>query len=58
MSEWRKDIILYEMPSWAEYVPFSWMQDLVAWYIAKTVNRKMRRYEKRIALHEKMKGLK
>lgn len=58
MSEWKRFIILYEMPSFADYVSFSWMQDLVARYIAKTVNRKMRRYEKRIALHEKMKGLK
>jgi len=42
------DLLTYEMPSIAEYIPFSWGQEIVAWYIARRVNRKMRRYNKRI----------
>jgi len=45
----KKDLIGYEMPTVAEFISFNWGQEIIARYIAWKVNRKYKRYMKRLA---------
>jgi hypothetical protein len=49
----QKDILLYELPSIAEYTSVSWAQTVIAKYTSRKVNRKWKRYQKRL-LHAKI----
>ena len=40
--------IRYEMPTIAEYIWFDWGQNLMAKYVAWVVNRKNKRYKRRL----------
>ena len=44
--------IRYEMPTIAEYIWFDWGQNLMAKYVAWVVNRKNKRYKRRLNLKE------
>lgn len=45
----KEELIKYEMPIIAEFISIGWLQTLLAWYIGNKVNRKLRRYSKRLA---------
>jgi hypothetical protein len=44
----KEDLTVYEVPSIAEYVSISWMQDIIARYTAWRVNTKWNRYVRRL----------
>jgi len=44
----KKELIIYEMPSIAEFISIGWIQTIVAKYVAWKVNRKMARYAGRL----------
>ncbi len=48
----KEDLVLYEMPTIAEFVSIGWMQTIIVHYIAWKVNRKIRRWNKRIEREE------
>lgn len=41
----KTELLLYEMPTWYEFVPFDFLQDILARRLYKKVARKLRRYE-------------
>lgn len=43
----KEELLEYEMPSIAEYVSIGWLQTILARYTAKTVNRKVARWNRR-----------
>ena len=43
-----ENLLVYECPEIAKYVPFSWIQNIVAELLARRVNRKIIRFNKRI----------
>lgn len=45
-----EDILMYELPTIAEYIWFDWGQELMARYIAWVTNRKLERYERRLLM--------
>lgn len=47
-----EELIKYELPTIAEFVSIGWLQNIIAWYYAKKINRKWARYQKRIARDE------
>ena len=42
-----KEILQYELPAITEYVSWPFLQSAIAWYTARKVHTKMKRYEKR-----------
>lgn len=48
-----KELLLYEMPTFAEFIPIGWLQDIIAMHLAWKVNRKYNRYVRRLKLAEK-----
>jgi hypothetical protein len=50
-----KDLATYEMPTITEFISIGWLQNICASYLAWKVNKKIRRYNKRI---ERVKYLK
>lgn len=42
-------LLKYEAPSLSEYIGFGWGQKLVAKYLAIKINRKLKRYNARLA---------
>jgi hypothetical protein len=51
----KQKLLTYECPTISEYISVDWMQTIIARYVAWKVNKKIRRYNKRI---ERMKFLK
>lgn len=45
----KDELIIYELPSWAELCSIGWVQSLIAFWYARKVNRKFIRYQKRLA---------
>lgn len=43
------ELLKYELPSWTELCSIKWIQSIIAWYYSKKVNRKFKRYQKRLA---------
>jgi len=43
----KEEFILYEMPWFVEFISIRWLQSIIAKYIARTVERKLYRLEKR-----------
>ncbi len=54
----KKELVVYEAPSITEFISWGWLQDLMARYIAWTVNRKWDRYQYRLRRNEMMQRLK
>ena len=54
----KEDLVIYEAPTITEFISWGWLQDLVARYIAWTVNRKWDRYQYRLRRNELMQRLK
>jgi hypothetical protein len=48
----KEDLLFYEAPTITEFLSFRFLQDVMARYIAWKINRKWRRYEKRLAREE------
>jgi len=44
----KEDLLIYESPSISEFVSIGFFQDIIAGYLAWKINRKWRRYDKRI----------
>lgn len=44
----KKELLVYECPSIAEYVSFNWGQSIIGKYLSYKINRKIKRYNKRI----------
>ncbi len=56
MTEKEKDfLVMYEMPNIAEFIPWHWLQKIVASHVAWKVNRKIKRFEKRKNMKEFLK---
>lgn len=50
-----KELILYELPFFAEYISIGFIQNIIAWYIAKKVQRKYNKYLlRKIAINNKV----
>ena len=49
----EEELCLYELPTWAEFVGIGWIGDLIAKWLAWTVNRKLRRYERRLEMRKR-----
>jgi len=45
----KRELVIYESPLIAEFISIGWIQNIVAYFIARKVSRKMRRYNKRKA---------
>lgn len=43
----KEELIVYELPSISEYISIEFLQNMIARYTARKVNRKWSRYEKR-----------
>lgn len=41
------EILMYEIPWYAEYVSWGWLQNIISKRVADKVNRKYARYERR-----------
>lgn len=52
-----KELIKYELPNWVEFISIGWMQDIIAYYYGKKVNRKWHRYLKRQAREKYLEDL-
>ena len=50
------DLVLYETPAIAKYISIGWIQNILAKYVAKKVNRKVKRYEDTIKTKEYLKA--
>lgn len=48
-----KALVIYEMPWFAPLIWFDWGQELVAYYVAWKVTRKVKRYRKLLLIKEK-----
>jgi hypothetical protein len=44
----KEDLLIYELPTIAESISFSWGQEIIAKYLARKINRKWKRYEHRL----------
>jgi hypothetical protein len=42
-----EELLKYEMPLWIDNISINWMQDIVAWYYSKKVNKKIKRLNHR-----------
>ena len=51
-----EDLVTYEMPTIAEFIAIGWLQTICARYLAWKVNRKIRRYNKRIEREQYLKS--
>lgn len=51
-----KELVKYDMPTYYEFVPFNWMQEILAKRLAKRVCRKIKRYDARVAMIVRLKG--
>ena len=52
----KEKLVMYEMPVIAEFISIGWMQSIVGHYVAWKVNRKMKRWKKRIERKEFLKN--
>jgi hypothetical protein len=44
----RKQLLTYELPSISEYISFGWGQSIIAYFVGRKINRKLKRYNKRL----------
>ena len=51
----NKELIKYELPSMAEFISIKWLQNIIGWYYGKMINRKLKRYNKRLQRDEFLK---
>lgn len=42
------DLLTYEAPSIGEWISIDWIQNIIARYLARKINRKIKRYNARI----------
>ena len=54
----REELLVYEMPTIAEFISFEWGQTIIAKYTAWKINRKWKRYQVRLARDRFFKALK
>lgn len=54
-------LLIYELPTMAEFISVGWMQQIIANHLAHKINRKMKRYNNRpfrkAELRERIKAL-
>ena len=53
----KEELIKYEAPSISEWISFEWGQKIIAKYISWKINRKLRRYNKRVKIEQFLKTL-
>lgn len=51
----KEELLNYEMPTYAEYISWDWLQNIIAKRLARKINRKIKRYNTRV---ERIKYLK
>lgn len=42
-----KELLMYEMPAIGEFVPWPWLQEIIAYFLARKITRKLERYNTR-----------
>lgn len=42
-----RDLLVYESPSIAEWVSINWMQEAIGWFLARRIESKIKRYNRR-----------
>ena len=51
------DLLVYEAPTYTEFISWNWLQNIVAKILANRINRKMKRYEYRLKREKYLKHL-
>ena len=52
-----QELIKYELPSYTEYVSIGWLQNIIARYYCKKVNKKYARYKMRLQREKFIKSI-
>lgn len=52
-----EDLLIYESPTISERLDYKWMQDIMSKYLAWKVNRKWKRYQRRIKTAELVRNM-
>lgn len=48
-----EELLLYECPTIGEFIPAGWISRLISKYLAWKINRKWKRYQRRLELKRK-----